>query len=99
MLNLGGELAGSYCAQTFEKALRRLDVEVVVIHRNNDFVSYPLLGSTLEPGDGREGTWIPCQLVIQAEDWTDLTIRRSLNRGKVTDPGARISQMTKRPLT
>jgi len=46
---VGGGFGGAYCAQALEKTLRGLDVEVVLIDRNNYFLFYPLL---VEAGTG-----------------------------------------------
>ncbi len=57
------------------------------------------LGTSFESNDEKEGRLIPYELVLRMEDWTDLMVCRSLNRQKVAELGARISQMTKKPLT
>ena len=49
VLILGGGFAGAYCAQELERAARGLDVETLLIDRNNYFVFHPLL---VEAGTG-----------------------------------------------
>lgn len=46
---LGSSFAGAYCAQALEKTLRGLEVEVLLVDRNNYFIFYPLL---IEAGTG-----------------------------------------------
>jgi NADH:ubiquinone reductase (H+-translocating) len=46
---LGGGFAGAYCARALEKRLRRNDINICLIDRNNYFVFYPLL---IEAGTG-----------------------------------------------
>ncbi len=49
VLILGGGFGGAYCAQALERAARDIDVETLLIDRNNYFVFHPLL---VEAGTG-----------------------------------------------
>ena len=46
---LGGGFGGAYCAQALTRRLRGIDIDVLLLDRNNYFVFYPFL---IEAGTG-----------------------------------------------